>query len=97
MIAMRLVVLSLTLVLSANAAAAPKTLKKGSLICESEDLYDKQVKYIVQRVNKILDGCGFTKKAYKVVILDLNMFSASEVQVIEQDMTVWTAHESLSN
>lgn len=97
MIATRIVVLGLALVLSSSAFAAPRTLKEGSLICPSEESYDKQLKYIVQGVNKLVGGCGFTKKAYKVIILDLNLFSASEVQVIENDMTVWTAHESLSN
>lgn len=93
----RMVVLGLALVLSASAIAAPRTLQKGSLVCPSEESYDKQLKYILQGVNKLIGGCGFTNKAYQVIILDLNLFSASEVQVIENDMTVWTAHESLSN
>lgn len=97
MIATRILVLGLALVVSTSAFAAPRTLKQGSLICSSEELYDKQLKYIVQGVNKVLSGCGITNKAYKVIILDLNVFSASEVQVIENDATVWTAHESLSN
>lgn len=94
---LRVVVFSLGLVLSVSATAAPNTLKKGSLVCPSEEAYDRQLQYIVQGVSKLIGGCGFTNKTYQVVILDLNLFSASQVQVIENDITVWTAHESLSN
>lgn len=98
MIAMRLLVaLSLALVLSADAIAAPRTLKKGSLVCPSSEAYDKQMKYIAQGVNKLVDDCGLTKKAYQVIVLDLNILSASEVEVIDEGITVWTAHEYLSN
>jgi hypothetical protein len=95
--AIRFALLALSLILSANAMAAPQTLKQGSLICPSEEAYDKQLKYIVQGVNKLIGGCGFTNKDYKVIVLDLNVFSASQVQVLEIDTEVWTAHESLSN
>lgn len=97
MIAIRVAMFSLSLILSASAIAAPRTLKQGSLICPSEETYDTQLKYIVQGVNKLVGGCGFTNKDYTVIVLDLNVFSASKVQVIENDATVWTAHESLSN
>lgn len=97
MIVMRLVVLSLALVLSANAIAAPRTLKKGSLICPSSEAYDRQMKYIAQGVNKLVGDCGLTKKAYRVIVIDLNILSASEVEVIDEGITVWTAHESLTN
>ncbi|MFJ5282330.1 hypothetical protein ACIP66_00510 [Pseudomonas sp. NPDC088429] len=95
--AIRLALLALSFTLSANAIAAPQTLKQGSLICPTEEAYDKQLKYIVQGVNKLIGGCGFTNKDYKVIVLDLNVFSASHVQVLEIDTEVWTAHESLSN
>lgn len=85
------------LLLSANALAAPMTLKKGSLICPSEKAYDTQINYISQGVNKLVGGCGFANKDYKVLVLDLNLISASEVQVLEIDAPVWTARESLSN
>jgi len=55
------------------------------------------MKYIAQGVNKLVDDCGLTKKAYQVIVLDLNILSASEVEVIDEGITVWTAHEYLSN
>lgn len=97
MAVMRFVVFSLTCFLSVSAIAAPKTLKEGSLVCTSEEAYDKQLQYIVQGVNKLVGGCGFTNKTYQVVVIDLNLLSASQVQIVENDIAVWTAHESLSN
>ena len=94
---LRVVVFSLGLVLSVSAIAAPSTLKKGSLVCPSEEAYDRQLQYIVQGVSKLIGGCGFTNKTYQVVVIDLNLLSASQVQIVENDIAVWTAHESLSN
>lgn len=93
----QLALMSLCLGFSVSAFAAPMTLKAGSLICPTAKAYDTQLNYIVQGVNKLVGGCGYTNKSYKVLVLDLNLFSASEVQVIEIDTPVWTAHESLSN
>ncbi|MNN48217.1 hypothetical protein D3C81_1626860 [compost metagenome] len=83
--------------LAANAAhAAPRILEKGSLICESEEEFDTQMQYLAQGVTKFAPGCGSSNKAYEVVVLDLNILSATKVTVIEHGITVWVNHESLS-
>jgi hypothetical protein len=83
--------------LAANAAhAAPKILESGSLICESEEAFDTQMQYLAQDVKEFAPGCGASNKAYKVVVLDLNILSATKVTVIENGITVWVNHESLS-
>lgn len=96
MLTRKLTVLALGALLSGNVLAAPWTLKESSLICPTKEAYDTQLNYLVQGVKKLVGGCGFTKQRYQVVVLDLNIFSASKVQVIDNDAVVWTAHESLS-
>lgn len=90
-----LCVLGLTLLVATAANAAPKTLKAGSLFCQSEDAFDTQMKYLADDVQEFAPGCGATNKDYKVVIIDLNLMSATSVKVIENGLTVWIAHESL--
>lgn len=87
--------LGLTMLVVASANAAPKTLKAGSLFCASEEAFDTQMKYLADDVQEFAPGCASTNKDYKVVILDLNLLSATSVKVIENGLTVWIAHESL--
>ncbi|MBK3455168.1 hypothetical protein [Pseudomonas sp. MF6754] len=83
--------------LAANVAyAAPKVLQGGSLICATEEAFDSQMQYLAQDVKEFAPGCGASNKDYKVVILDLNILSATKVQVIENGLTLWVNHESLS-
>jgi hypothetical protein len=95
MIKKTICVLGLSLLVASTANAAAKTLKAGSLFCASEEAFDTQMKYLADDVQEYAPGCASTNKDYKVVILDLNLLSATSVKVIENGLTVWIAHESL--
>ena len=88
-------VLGLSLMMATTANAAAKLLKAGSLICATEEAFDIQMKYLANDVDDFAPGCGTSKKDYKVVILDLNLLSATQVKVVENGVSVWIAHESL--
>lgn len=90
-----LCVMGLSLLVATTANAAAKTLKAGSLFCQSEEAFDTQMKYLANDVEEFAPGCATTNKDYKVVILDLNLMSATSVKVVENGLTVWIAHESL--
>ncbi|MEE4371648.1 hypothetical protein V2J67_04670 [Pseudomonas alliivorans] len=91
-----IITLGLSLLIVANAEAAPRILEAGSLFCASEEAFDEQMKYLANDVKEFVDGCSVTNKEYRVIILDLNLFSASKVKVIDKGLTIWVAHESLS-
>lgn len=96
MIKKAVIALGLGFLVATSVQAAPKILQGGSLFCASEEAFDEQMKYLANDVQEFVDGCGATNKDYKVIILDLNLFSASKVKVIDNGLTVWVAHESLS-
>jgi hypothetical protein len=95
MIKKTICVLGLSLLVASTANAAAKTLKAGSLFCASEEAFDTQMKYLADDVQEYAPGCASTNKDYKVVIMDLNLLSATSVKVRENGLTVWIAHESL--
>jgi hypothetical protein len=90
-----IVLMGLCLLATTPVHAAGKTLKKGTLVCSSSDGYDTQMKYVVNNINKYAPGCGGLKQSYEVVIIDFNMLSASEVQVVETGANIWVASEDI--
>ncbi len=96
MIKKTVIALGLGILAATSAQAAPNILQGGSLFCASEEAFDEQMAYLANGVKEFVDGCGATNKDYKVIILDLNLFSATKVKVIENGLTVWVTHESLS-
>ncbi len=96
MIKKGVIALGLSVLVATSAQAAPKILQAGSLFCASEEAFDEQMTYLANDVQEFVEGCGATNKDYKVIILDLNLFSASKVKVVDKGLTVWVAHESLS-
>ncbi|MEQ7917651.1 hypothetical protein ABQX22_00530 [Xanthomonas sp. WHRI 1810A] len=95
MIKKLLSVLLISLAASTAVHAAPKMLPKDSLICASEEAYDTQIKYLANDIKKYAPGCGAAKKNFQVVIIDLNILSASEVQVIETGTNIWVSGDAL--
>ncbi|MEE4921701.1 hypothetical protein V2K54_04550 [Pseudomonas alliivorans] len=96
MIRKGIITLGLSLLVVASAQAAPRILEGGSLFCASEEAFDEQMKYLANDVKEFVEGCSVTNQDYRVIILDLNLFSASKVKVIDKGLTIWVAHESLS-
>jgi len=48
-----------------------------------------------QGVRKVIDGCGITKKDYRVILRDYNTFSASVVEVIELQQAVYAGNNGI--
>lgn len=89
-------VLALCLMHAAVAnAAGGWTLEGDSLICQSEEAFDTQMQYLAQGVKQYAQGCGGSKKDYRVVVKEYNLLHPSKVVVVENGMTVWVNHESL--
>ena len=92
---MCIVITTLCMLTVTAVQAAPKILKKGSLVCDSEQSYDTQIKYIASKVDRFARGCGALNKNYEVVIIDLNFLSGSEVQVIDTGANVWVSADDI--
>ncbi|WP_280554352.1 hypothetical protein [Halomonas sp. 25-S5] len=83
------------LAVSSGAFAQETYLEKDTLICFSEEAYDRQIRYLNQGVRKVIDGCGITKKEYRVIPMEYNTFSASVVEVIEFGEVVYVGNNGL--
>lgn len=94
---MKKILSALTMALAATSAqAAQYSIPQGTLVCVSEQAYDEQIQYAVQGVDELVDGCGFTKADFPVVMLDYNVLSASKAKIISNGLVVFVAGEHLA-
>ena len=83
-------------IVACSAHAAPKNqVAAGSIVCFTEDGYDAQMKAISQGVEKTIAECGVAGKAIPVIVIETNIFSASQVRAVDGGMTLWVGMESI--
>lgn len=67
----------------------------GSVVCFGEDSYNDQMAFFAQGINRTLADCGVASKPIPVVVIDLNMFSASKVRAVDGGMELFVSVEDL--
>lgn len=88
--------IALAMLIAAGAHAAAKNqIASGSIVCFTENGYDAQMKALAQGVEKTIKECGVAGKAIPVIVIESNMFSASQVRAVDGGMTLWVGMESI--
>jgi hypothetical protein len=88
--------IALSMLIATGAHAAPKNqVAAGSIVCFTEDGYSAQMKALAQGVEKTIKECGVAGKAIPVIVIESNMFSASQVRAVDGGMTLWVGMESI--
>lgn len=88
--------IALAMLIAAGAHAAPKSqISAGSIVCFTESGYDAQMKALAQGVDKTIAECGVAGKAIPVIVIETNIFSASQVRAVDGGMTLWVGMESI--
>lgn len=83
-------------IFAAQAKNVPRyEIAAGSVVCFGEDSYNDQMAFFAQGINRTLADCGVASKPIPVVVIDLNMFSASKVRAVDGGMTLWVGIESI--
>jgi DNA polymerase III epsilon subunit-like protein len=81
---------------SATSQAQTQWFIEGnSLVCSSEEAFDEQMMTLAQGVKQFVSGCRGTPKAYQVVMLELNTFSASKARIVETGAVVFVDQGSI--
>lgn len=70
-------------------------IQAGSVVCFGEDSYNDQMAFFAQGINRTLADCGVASKPIPVVVIDLNMFSASKVRAVDGGMELFVSVEDL--
>ncbi|HEX8595367.1 MAG TPA: hypothetical protein VF682_19160 [Pseudomonas sp.] len=79
----------------AESSAAAHMLQKGSLICDSEEKYEMQIDRISKKNYELLPGCGLTKAAVMVELVNASLMGATEVYAPSVRGNVFTDRNSL--
>lgn len=88
--------IALAMLIATGAHAAPRNqVSAGSIVCFTEDGYSAQMKAIAQGVEKTIAECGVAGKAIPVIVIETNIFSASQVRSVDGGMTLWVGMESI--
>lgn len=88
--------IALAMLIAAGAHAAPKNqISSGSIVCFTKSGYDAQMKALAQGVEKTIAECGVAGKAIPVIVIESNIFSASQVRAVDGGMTLWVGMESI--
>lgn len=88
--------IALAMLIAAGAHAAPNNqIAAGSIVCFTESGYDAQMKALAQGVEKTIKECGVAGKAIPVIVIETNIFSASQVRAVDGGMTLWVGMESI--
>lgn len=88
--------IALAMLIAAGAQAAPKNqIAAGSIVCFTQSGYDAQMKALAQGVEKTIRECGVAGKAIPVIVIESNIFSASQVRAVDGGMTLWVGMESI--
>lgn len=88
--------IALAMLIAAGAHAASKNqIAAGSIVCFTESDYDAQMKALAQGVEKTIAECGVAGKAIPVIVIETNVFSASQVRAVDGGMTLWVGMESI--
>lgn len=88
--------IALAMLIAAGVHAAPKNqIAAGSIVCFTESGYDAQMKALAQGVEKTIKECGVAGKAIPVIVIETNVFSASQVRAVDGGMTLFVSIEDL--
>lgn len=89
-------IIAIALLIATGAQAAPKNqISAGSIVCFTQSGYDAQMKALAQGVEKTIAECGVAGKAIPVIVIETNIFSASQVRAVDGGMTLWVGMESI--
>lgn len=88
------IALAMLIATGANAGAKNQV-AAGSIVCFTQSGYDAQMKALAQGVEKTIAECGVAGKAIPVIVIETNIFSASQVRSVDGGMTLWVGIESI--
>lgn len=89
-------IIALAMLIATGTHAAPKNqVAAGSIVCFTEDGYSAQMKALAQGVEKTIKECGVAGRAIPVIVIETNIFSASQVRAVDGGMTLWVGMESI--
>lgn len=89
-------IIALAMLIATGAHAAAKNqVAAGSIVCFTQSGYDAQMKALAQGVEKTIAECGVAGKAIPVIVIETNIFSASQVRSVDGGMTLWVGMESI--
>lgn len=85
----------IALTMFAGSAFAGSQIRSGAIVCMTEKGYDTQMKALAQGIEKTIPACGVSGKPIPVIVVDQNLLSASEVQAVENGMTLYVSIEDI--
>lgn len=92
---MKIAIAAITLTMIAGSAFAGQQIQSGAIVCFSEKAYSTQMKALAQGQDKTIPQCGVAGKAIPVIVVEQNLLSASEVQAVDNGMTLFVSIEDL--
>ena len=92
---MKKTIAAIALTMLAGSALAGQQIQSGAIVCMTEKAYDTQMKALAQGIEKTIPACGISGKPIPVIVVDQNLIDASEVQAVENGMTLFVSIEDI--
>lgn len=92
---MKKTIAAIALTMIAGSVIAGQQIQSGAIVCFSEKAYSTQMKALAQGKDKTIPQCGVAGKAIPVIVVEQNLLSASEVQAVDNGMTLFVSIEDL--
>jgi len=95
---MKKVIISVSLSLLSTSALAQQAMyiDENSLVCVTERGWDRQYSYLSQGIEKLVDGCFVTNQKLRVVLLDMELISPSQFEIVDNGQAVWVDNMDVS-
>jgi len=94
---MKKTIAAIAITLAAGSAFAGQSIQPGAIVCFSSKAYDTQMKALAQGRDKTIPQCGIAGKPIPVIVVEQNLLSASEVQAVDNGMTLFVSIEDLKD
>lgn len=80
---------------TSQAMAVTHLLPEDSLICDTADKFERQTSMFAKKDFSLLPGCGLTKSAMMVELVNASLLGATEVYVSSARATIFVDRASL--